>query len=354
MTGASLIFESLDYIRRLQGQSLDLMRLGPRESPYYRIYAQPGATLRCYSEPTEHEQVLLIVPAPIKRAYIWDMAPGRSVVRQALKRGFGVYLIEWEDTDRHDLGLEDFAGDILGHCIDAIHEHIDCRHVILAGHSLGGTFAGLYSAYRPDDVAALALIEAPLHFADATGAFRSLLESPIHANAVLPHSSRVPGSLLSFLATAASPETFVADRHNDFLASLGSTDDLESHWQAVRWTLDELPVPQQLFQDVIEQLYRANDFMRGNLTFGNTNLDPQSIKAPIAAVYDPRSSITPTASVSEFCQATASKQKTLIPYHGDTGVALQHVGALIGRSAHRQLWPSIFNWLEDTLAGRLH
>jgi polyhydroxyalkanoate synthase len=39
--------------------------------------------------------VFLIVPAPIKRAYIWDLAPGRSVVRAAQRAGFAVALIEW-------------------------------------------------------------------------------------------------------------------------------------------------------------------------------------------------------------------------------------------------------------------
>lgn len=30
---------------------------------------------------------------------------------------------------------------------------------------------------------------------------------------------------------------------------------------------------------------------------------------------------------------------------GDAGVALQHVGMLVGRSAHRHLWPEIVHWI---------
>ncbi len=30
---------------------------------------------------------------------------------------------------------------------------------------------------------------------------------------------------------------------------------------------------------------------------------------------------------------------------GDTGVALQHVGLLVGERAHREVWPEIFRWL---------
>ena len=44
--------------------------------------------------------------------------------------------------------------------------------------------------------------------------------------------------------------------------------------------------------------------------------------------------------------ATASPRKQLLHYEGDVGVNLQHVGVLVGRSAHARLWPRIFDWLD--------
>jgi polyhydroxyalkanoate synthase len=32
-------------------------------------------------------------------------------------------------------------------------------------------------------------------------------------------------------------------------------------------------------------------------------------------------------------------------YEGDVGVALQHVGMLVGSNAHQALWPEILQWL---------
>ena len=37
---------------------------------------------------------LLILPAPFKRAYIWDLGPQVSVVRRC-SRGLRVFLLEW-------------------------------------------------------------------------------------------------------------------------------------------------------------------------------------------------------------------------------------------------------------------
>ena len=36
---------------------------------------------------------------------------------------------------------------------------------------------------------------------------------------------------------------------------------------------------------------------------------------------------------------------TLLPYDGDVGVSLQHVGLLVGPQAHARLWPEIVRWV---------
>jgi polyhydroxyalkanoate synthase len=48
-----------------------------------------------------------------------------------------------------------------------------------------------------------------------------------------------------------------------------------------------------------------------------------------------------------FC-ARQSREKTVLHYGGDIGVALQHVGPLVGRQAHRLLWPRIVDWMAKT------
>jgi polyhydroxyalkanoate synthase len=35
--------------------------------------------------------------------------------------------------------------------------------------------------------------------------------------------------------------------------------------------------------------------------------------------------------------------RVVLEYPGDVGVALQHVGVLVGATAHRELWPRILD-----------
>jgi polyhydroxyalkanoate synthase len=59
------------------------------------------------------------------------------------------------------------------------------------------------------------------------------------------------------------------------------------------------------------------------------------------------SRVIPPGSVLPFHDAAASARKRILRYHGDRGVALQHVGALVGPSAHRELWPDIVAWTAE-------
>ncbi|HJV26928.1 MAG TPA: alpha/beta fold hydrolase [Aromatoleum sp.] len=339
--------ESLDKARRYAGQMLDRLELGRQESVFEVVLTGACARLRAYSPPEHGAPVLLLVPAPIKRPYIWDLSPERSVVRRAMQCGFEVYLIDWSEAhgDENRLGLAAYALATLDDCVEAIRARSQADRICLAGHSLGGTFAALYAAYRPMTPAGLVLVEAPVHFGEATGAFRRMLDSGVPARTLFPSSPRIPGSLINLLSVCASPVTFEFERYADFVASLASRAAFETHCRVERWALDELALPRRLFEEVVELLYREDRFMRGELVLGDRLLLPGDVRAPLLAVYDPASRIVPPASVLDFCALAGSAEKEAILYHGDTGVALKHVGALVGEDAHRRVWPAALDWL---------
>ena len=91
------LWEQSDRARRRLGALLDALGLGPIETPSRVALAEAGLTLKAYGATGEAgaaRPVVLIVPAPIKRAYIWDLAPGASVVGHMLGHSARVYLIE--------------------------------------------------------------------------------------------------------------------------------------------------------------------------------------------------------------------------------------------------------------------
>lgn len=55
----------------------------------------------------------------------------------------------------------------------------------------------------------------------------------------------------------------------------------------------------------------------------------------------------PHRSMLAFHDAVSSRDKKVLWYPGDIGVALQHEGMLVGKNAHRYLWPKIMEWIHS-------
>jgi len=317
------------------------------ETPFEIVLAIPGLRLRRYLGASAGPP-LLIVPAPIKRPYIFDLAPRASVVRRCLAAGFRVFLAEWvrPDLAAATFGLADYADRLIAASLDRIAADCGAVPIALIGHSLGGTFGAIFSALNPDHLAALVLLEAPLRFGRHAGAFAPLIEVAPEAAQLTAALGNIPGSFLDLVSVGSAPLTFVWSRWIDRLLSAADSEATATHWRVERWSLDEASLPARLFEEVVELLYREDQFMGGRLVVAGRRAGPKQITVPLLAVFNPGSTIVPAGSIVPFVAASASREKQLLHYGGDRGTSLQHVGVLVGKRAHRLLWPEILDWIK--------
>lgn len=341
-----MALKQMDRMRQARGKMLDRLGFGPQETSYTVLHTEPGLRLRKYEQVSADGRAVLLVPAPIKRAYIWDLLPQVSVVRRWMERGYKVYLAEWLPETGPQFGLDEYGERLLASCQQAIREDSGEQQMILAGHSLGGVLAAIYGCARPDDVAAAVLLESPLHFRHDLGCFAKLVHATPDARAIAAAYGEVPGSFLNLVSAMAAPHAFQTERVLDRVLSMGNPEAMAVHMRVERWTHDEFPLPGKLFTDVVESLYRHDELMRGTLAIGGRAVGPQMLRAPLFAVADPRSTVIPLHSMLPFYEAASSPAKRMLHYQGDIGVGLQHVGTLVGKSAHERMWPEIFEWLE--------
>jgi len=348
----AMTLKNMDRSRQARGKMLERAGYGPQQTPHTVLHSEPGLSLRSYgsARPDAHDApAVLLVPAPIKRSYIWDLAPRISVVRRWMEAGYRVYLAEWtqvaEDVD--DFGLDDYGGRLLEAARRAIAADSGKESLTLAGHSLGGILAAIYSCLHPDRVDATILLESPLHFESGACCFRPLVDATPHARQLADTFRQVPGVFLNMMSALAEPHAFGWERMQDRWLSLGNPQAMTTHMRVERWTHDEFALPGRLFTDLVESLYRKDEFMQGQLAIGARRIGPQDLRAPLLSVVDPRSKVIPEAALVPFHEAAASPRKRLLHYGGDIGVNLQHVGVLVGDSAHARIWPEIFRWLAN-------
>ena len=343
----TVTLEVLDAARRRSGRLLASAGFGPRTTPSEVQEVAPGVRLHCYPAAEGAGPPVLLVPAPIKRSYLWDLEPEISVVAHAARRGLRPHLVEWTDVPPDDPadGLDHYADTLLLACLDAVTHRTGARQVAVAGHSLGGTLAALFAARRPDRVAALAVLEAPLRFGADAGSFTPFIAAT--PAAALAHLARggVPGSFLDVVSATADPREFVVEPRLDLMRSASDPTALRTHLRVLRWASDEFRMPAALFRDVVERLYRDDEFARGTLPLTGAVVGPSALTMPLTTVFAPGSAVIPPSSVVPVHDAAVSDDRLLLEYHGDVGVALQHVGFLVGRKAHRDLWPRILDRL---------
>jgi polyhydroxyalkanoate synthase len=339
-------FSLADFVRRQQGQIFGALGLDPVESPY-RITAS-GAfwRLRDYSE-LDTGQPLLVVAAPIKRPYIWDLTPSTSAIRNLLGQGFRVQLLEWLPASQATSmnGLEEYT-DAISECMAKISSESGGVKALLAGHSLGGTLAAVFAALKPEVIQGLVLLSAPLCFQPETSRFRDALVTLVPPGLVA--TAPFPGSLLSHMSAMAAPDTFIWSRLKNAVISTTDNHALEIHARVERWALDEVPLPGKLVFEIIEWLYRGDRLSRGDLTIGGKRIGPLTLSAPALAVVDAADEIAPIGAVKPFIDAMPREGGRLVEFPGESGVPLQHLAILIGRKARETVWPEIISWMRRT------
>ena len=205
-----------------------------------------------------------------------------------------------------------------------------------------GTFAAIFAAREPDRVRKLLLVAAPLRFRVEAGGFAVIVRGSLSAHTVAELFGGVPGSLLDVASCAGAPEEFIAGRWQDAFASLLEPEAVLMHQRVIRWTLDEFAQPARLFAETVEHLYRADAFARGELRLAGQTAPPAALtRLPIATVIDKTSRVVPPAS-----SLAPLSNPAVFTYVPEVGVALQHVGPLVGRRAHRELWPQLVEWMK--------
>jgi len=340
-------FSTLDLVRRAQGNFCAQLGFGPNEAPFKVIDRGGFWCLRHYTGDDRPAQPsLLIVAAPIKRPYIWDLVPFASAVRHCLRQSLQVYLLEWLPAvpSGGNNGIAQYVSAV-SHCALTVAGRSAGANPFLIGHSLGGTLAAISAILTRDAIRGLVLLSAPLCFRASDSHFRDNLVSLVPLD--LSEQEPFPGSLLTHMSALASPETFVWSRLRDAATSATDPQAMEVHARVERWALDEAALPGKLVHQIIAWLYRDNRLCRGTLEIDGVRVSPANFSAPTLAVANVTDEVAPVVSMKPFLEAMPNSTARLIEYAGDTGVALQHLAILLGREAHERVWPEIIGWVRS-------
>lgn len=119
-------------------------------TPGQVVYRDPQLELLQYAPQTDkvYQRPIFIVPPQINKFYVWDLAPGRSVVEYLVQNGFQVFMVSWfnPDAEQGDWGLDTYV-EALEHAAEVACEISGVDGLHMTGACSGGITTATLLSY---------------------------------------------------------------------------------------------------------------------------------------------------------------------------------------------------------------
>jgi polyhydroxyalkanoate synthase subunit PhaC len=314
-----------------------------RRHPYRRALRDPPALWREGSSrlldygPPDAPPVL-VVPSLVNRAYILDLAEGKSLLRFLAGMGLRPLLVDWgrPAAAERRFGLTEY---IVGR-LEAAGEAAAAAAgtpVAAVGYCMGGLLALALAQRRPRLVTSLALLATPWDFHAERGGQARLLGELAHTLvqgcSVL---GEVPVDLLQMLFAALDP--LLALRKFTRFAALPEGSSEERDFVAIEdWLNDGVPLALPVAQECLAGWYGDNSPARGGWQVAARPIVPAKLTIPSLVVVPGQDRIVPPATAAALAEALPCAERLVPP--------LGHIGMIVAREAPAAVWQPLARWL---------
>jgi polyhydroxyalkanoate synthase len=281
-----------------------------------------------------HATPVLLVPSLINRHYVLDLLPGKSLAEWLVAQGHDVFAIDWgtpEDEDRF-LSFDDIADRYLGRALRVAASFSPRGKAHVLGYCLGGTLAVIHAAARPERVASLAVLAAPVRFDDDGLLSAWTRTKSFDLETLVAATGNVPWQLMQSAFHLLRP-TMNLSKAVHVLDRAWDDESLDGFLALETWGNDNVAFPGECYRRYVEELYRGDALMRGTFTLSGRPARLEEIRCPVLAVTFEHDHIVPWRGAAALLDAVASTDKERVHLTGG------HVGAVVSKAAKTRLWP---------------
>lgn len=291
------------------------------------------------AEPRQHCPILM-VPSFINRYYVLDLRPGQSMVEYLAAAGIPVYMIDWGTPGPQDrfTTLEDHAIRWMGAALRAACKDADVAAMHMLGYCIGGTMAAIHAALRPERVAGLVALTAPVNFHDDGILSTWTQTGEIPVERIEEEWGLIPGDFLQgsflYLQPMSGPKKL-----QNLAERLWDDGFVEKFMTLESWLNDNVSVPGATYRQLIRDVYEKNALIKGELEMKGEKIDLGKITCPVLTAISTSDHIVPEPSARMLNDVVGSEDKTLLELPGG------HIGITVGGRAKDGLWKETRDWL---------
>ncbi|MNK78646.1 Poly-beta-hydroxybutyrate polymerase [compost metagenome] len=312
-------------------------------TPKDLVWTKNKAKLYRYHQPERrHATPILLIYALINRPYILDLMPGNSLVEYLVSEGYDVFMLDWGVPAEEDAGLrlDDYVLDYMPRAVKQVLRHSGAKELSMFGYCIGGTLSAMYAACHPDaPLRNLVLLTTPIDFSDA-GLYSAWLDPRyFNADRVAETCKLVPTEMLDWGAKMLKP---MPNYIGTYAALLDRIEDREyvKGWMAMnRWVNDGIPFAGAAYRQWISEFYQQNKLIKGELKLGGRPVLLSNIRCSVLNAYAELDHIALPCQSKPLLSVISSSDATELP------IRAGHVGIVAGRSASRNFFPKLNDWL---------
>ena len=311
------------------------------------IWEEGGSQVFDFASHPAAAPKVLFVPSLINRAYVLDLAEGRSAMRLLASCGAHPLLLDWGWPGREErcFNLAGYTAR-LERALEAISTGKAATSeaspgkdgpLVLAGYCMGGLLSVAAAQRRPDLVSALALLATPWDF--QAGLEPALVEALPQIEPLLAATmgnGTLPIDAMQTLFNLIEPGG-VAAKYRAF-GRLDQSSARACMFVALEdWLNDGVPLAAPVAGECFGGWYRGNSPMRGTWEVEGEAVDPTRLRLPSLVAIPGRDRIVPPGSAMPLA--------ALIPGARLLRPAAGHVGMVAGSASDALLWQPMLDWL---------
>lgn len=282
---------------------------------------------------------IVLVPSLINRHYVLDLMPQKSFVEYLVDQGRDVYIIDWGTPTAEDryVTFDDIADRILRRAFRVACKRSGSPDAHVLGYCLGGTLAVIHAAVRPERVATLTLLAAPVDFHDDGPLSQWTNTKSFDLDALVAATGLVPWPLMQAAFYMLRPTMLLSKGVT--LADRAWNDEFLDGFLAIeRWGNDNVSFPGACYKRYIERLYRENALIHDAFSLSGERVRLGALQRPVHAVTFGHDNIVPWRSAAKVVDAVGSEDTKHLHLPGG------HVGAVVSKKARHKLWPELLQW----------
>jgi polyhydroxyalkanoate synthase len=320
-------------------------------TPHDVVYEEDSLKLLHYrnEHSIDFREPILVCFALVNRPYIMDLQPERSVIRQLLRRGFDVYMVDWGVPTAADrtLRIENYVCDFLKNVVEFVCEHADSPKLNLFGYCMGGTMSTMYTALHPEQIRNLILLAAPIDFSSSEGLLNVWTrEENFDVDALVDAFGNCPGAFLQSGFQAMKPVQNYLEKYAAFAEKLDDEAYIENFFAMERWSNDNIPVAGETFREFVKHLYQRNELVMGQFRLREQPVKLQNITCPLLMLVADHDHLVPPNSTLALRHYVGSR------FIQQMSINAGHIGLAVSSKAHKQLWPDAAMWIADHSTNR--